>query len=355
MTEEGTEKQMKILKAITEIHRSIGVKLDLEEVSRTAVQKLLSIVGCAGCALLQIDGRKVRILAERGFSKMLGGKDFSADMPAIKHIVNTKKSICTGDISNSIACGCVPDGCSMTSLICTPVVVKDEVRGIIHLDSPKKNAFDEQDSSFVKMLAEEIAIAMERSFIHSQVKASSLKDGLTGCFNRRKLDQDIETEIVRARRYERPLSLLMIDVDWFKNYNDFHGHLKGDELLKKMVRLFERNMRASDTLYRYGGEEFTVLLPETAKAEALFAASKLQKVIEKAKFEGEKESQPDGKVTVSIGVASYPWDGNDGHELLRSADSELYRAKQIGRNKVCAVDMGGDKCDPQPVYKNRNG
>ena len=181
------------------------------------------------------------------------------------------------------------------------------------------------------------------------------KDALTGCFNRRKLDEDIEAEIVRARRYERPLSLLMIDVDWFKNYNDFHGHIKGDELLKKMVGLFERNMRASDSLYRYGGEEFTVLLPETPKAEALFAASKLKKVIEKEQFEGEKESQPDGRVTVSIGVASYPWDGNDGLELLRSADSELCRAKQIGRNKVCAVDMGGDKCDPQPVFKNRNG
>ncbi len=344
MTTESTQKQLKILAAMTRIHHSIGANLELEEVSRIVVQELVEILECAGCAMLLIEGDKVRLLAQRGFSKMLGEKEFSADMPAIKHIVETGECVCTGDIENSPAVGCVPAGCSMKSLICAPVVVQGAVQGILHLDSPMKDAFEAEDIHFVRRLAEEISIAVERSWLHTQVKFLSVKDGLTGCYNRRKLDQDLNAEIARARRYERALSLLMIDIDRFKDYNDVHGHVRGDELLRKMVSLFMRNVRASDNVYRYGGEEFVVLLPETSKERAILVARKLQKLVAAERFEGEQEKRSDHSATVSIGVASFPWDGNSKEELLTSADSELYRAKRSGRNTVCAVDVGAGLC-----------
>jgi transcriptional regulator with GAF, ATPase, and Fis domain len=131
----GTKgKELVKLKAITKIHHSIGSSLELEEIAHVLVRELIDIVKCDACALLLIDGDKVRILAERGFSKTFGDIEFGADMPAVKYIVDTKQAIFTGDVLNSPAAGCVPHGCSMSSLICVPVMVNDEVRGIIHLE-----------------------------------------------------------------------------------------------------------------------------------------------------------------------------------------------------------------------------
>jgi diguanylate cyclase (GGDEF)-like protein len=316
------------------------------------VEELVEIIGCAGCALLMIDERKVHILAERGFSKMLGDKEFTTDRPAIRHIIDTRYCIATGDIANSPASSCVPAGCNMKSLICTPVVVKDQVRGIIHLDSPEKDAFDAEDIEFVAQLADAIAIAMERALEHSKIKNLSWEDGLTGCRNRRRMDQDVDSEIARARRYQEFFSLLMIDIDWFKSFNDTHGHGEGDQLLKKMVALFQQNIREADGLYRYGGEEFAVLLPKSDREEAKVMAKRFQEIVAQTPFPGEKDSQPSGKVTVSIGVATYPWDGNSRDELLKSADSALYRAKKNGRNRVCFCGQTEEASD---IGDNRPG
>ena len=111
-------RELKRLTAITTIHHSIGANLELEEVSRIAVRELINIVGCAGCAILIIEGEKVKILAERGFLQTFRGMEFNTDMPAVKYIVNTKQAIFTGDILNSPAASCIPHGCSMNSLIC---------------------------------------------------------------------------------------------------------------------------------------------------------------------------------------------------------------------------------------------
>jgi len=353
MEQKSMKKQMKILKALNRIHHSLGINLDLEKIAEILVEELVDIVGCAGCAILYIRGKDVDILAEHGFSKLLGDEEFNAEMPAIKHIVETRRCLATGDIENSPASGCVPAGCSMKSLICTPIVVRDQVRGIIHLDSPEKDAFDEEDLNFVELLAQEISIAMERSLMHDEVKTLSVKDELTGSFNRRKLNVEIEVEIARARRYQTPLSVLMIDIDWFKNYNDTHGHAKGDQLLQKIAHLFERSLRQNDTVYRYGGEEFSVLLPMADKDEAVVIAGRMRELVEEEPFEGEEESQPKGKVTVSIGVATYPWDGNNPDELLKSADTELYRAKKTGRNQVSVYSDANEEVGQKRACRYR--
>ncbi len=336
MADQSTEKQIKILEAMNRINRSLGINLELGTIARILVEELIDIVGCTGCAIMMIAGKQVHILAEYGFKKLLGDNEFTTDMPAIKHIRDTGQCIFTGDIPNSPASSCIPAGCNMKSLICTPVMVQDQVKGIIHLDSLEKDAFDEEDKLFVEQLAEAIAIAMERALEHSKVKSLSVEDGLTGCYNRRKLDQDVDAEINRSRRYQKNFSILMIDIDWFKKYNDHHGHGRGDELLKSIVDLFQKNMRSSDEVYRYGGEEFVILLPEIDRQQATTVARKLQRLVARTPYEGEEESQPRKKVTISIGLATYPWDGNNRDELFKSADTRLYQAKKLGRNRVCA-------------------
>ena len=335
MKEMETSKNVKKLTAISRIHQSIGANLELEKFAQIVVVELVEIVKCNACAILAIEGGKVKILAESGFIKEFGEKEFSIDMPAIKYILDSGQSIYTGDITNSPAANCVPAGCAISSLICTPIIVNKDVKGIIHLDSFQEDAFNEEILHFVEMLSQEISIVFERSFLYQQVKNLSLRDGLTGCFNRRRFDEDIEFEVCRAGRYKRVLSILMIDIDWFKKYNDFHGHPKGDVVLKKMVALFTRNIRIVDKIYRYGGEEFVILLPEIDKEKALVVANRLQKMTEQEEFAGASESQPNKKITISIGVASYPSDAVTKGDLIKAADIALYKAKQTGRNKIC--------------------
>jgi len=330
-----TEEELKKLRAIIRIHQSIGPILELSQIARIAVRELINIVRCDGCAILLIEDGKVKILCEKGFSQTFGDMPLNADMPVIQHIASTRQSLLTGNVADSPAADCVPSGSSIKSLICTPIIASDEVTGIIHLDSLRENAFSQQDLEFVEFLAKEVSVAVERSFLYALVQDAATRDALTGCYNRRKFDLDIVAEIARATDRSRELSLLMIDVDWFKNYNDFHGHQKGDVLLRRLGDILKSRVRATDSAYRYGGEEFAVLLPGSTRERALSTATRLLRTVQKEHFEGEEQSQPNGQVTVSIGVATFPSDATNKDGLIQAADSALYRAKQSGRNQLC--------------------
>jgi diguanylate cyclase (GGDEF)-like protein len=336
----ASEKETKKLVALVRINHSIGANLDVEEIARVIVRELADIVSCDACAILMIENNDVQIIAERGFSETFAGVEFNVHMPAIRYIMNTKEGIFSGDILNSPAADCVPQGCSMNSMICTPIILNEEIKGIIHLDAARKNAFDQTDLAFAELLSKEIAIALQRSLLYSQIKDISTRDGLTGCFNRRKFDVDIVADVAAARLEGKSLSFLMIDIDWFKKYNDVHGHPKGDRLLKQIVNVLTAATRPSDRIYRYGGEEFVILLQDANKEEATLVATRIRKAVEREEFEGEQDSQPEGKITVSIGVATFPSDTNTEDELTQAADSALYKAKQSGRNQVCSFNAG---------------
>ena len=169
---------------------------------------------------------------------------------------------------------------------------------------------------------------------HAIVATMALTDGLTGLANRKHLDSMLAEEMSRARRHSRALSILMIDIDHFKRINDVHGHVGGDQVLKRLGSVLKQRLRPSDKIGRYGGEEFCAILPETGKAEAAFVAETLR-----AQLAGESFVE-DGRrmsVTISIGVAAL---ASEVHpmELCRVADRRLYRAKQLGRNRICHED-----------------
>jgi len=162
----------------------------------------------------------------------------------------------------------------------------------------------------------------------------SILDYLTKVYNRRYLDLMLAQEIERSRRFSHPFSILMIDIDNFKLYNDKNGHLKGDILLKRFANVLMKSSRMLDSVFRYGGDEFLVLFPETSKKDAINFALRIENVIKEEKFEG-AEAFSNGRLTVSIGIASYPEDGFSTEALFSLADRMMFKAKRRRNNKVC--------------------
>jgi diguanylate cyclase (GGDEF)-like protein len=179
----------------------------------------------------------------------------------------------------------------------------------------------------------------------AELEQLALRDGLTGLYNHRYFQECLDAELARARRHGHAVSLLFIDVDHFKQYNDQHGHPAGDKLLRKVAGLLTGgrdsglpvSTRKSDIVARYGGEEFVMLLPETSLDGAVIKAERLRSTIASYPFE-HAAAQPSKCVSVSVGVASFPTHGADKQELISAADKMLYRAKNAGRNKVIAAE-----------------
>jgi diguanylate cyclase (GGDEF)-like protein len=325
---------LKILKAIFGIASSIGSELELKKVCDLIVEKVFKVINCNGCAIILIDENGVKLQSEIGFGKSIREVEFTKEMPLIKYILSTKNKLFIGNIENSYFKYSIPKGKQTTSMICIPIIVRDEVKGIIYIDSRKTNAFSSRHEYFLNILAHEISIAIERALNYEEIKRLTVVDGLTGVFNRRKFDMDLKDAVNEAIRYIKSLSLLMIDIDHFKKYNDFHGHQMGDMILRKIGRVFIENKRTTDRIYRYGGEEFSVICRETNKENARVFAERLREVVSNGKFEGEEKVKPNGNLTISIGVANFPFDATKIIDLIKYADDALYRAKEGGRNKV---------------------
>jgi diguanylate cyclase (GGDEF)-like protein len=169
---------------------------------------------------------------------------------------------------------------------------------------------------------------------HDELSNLAHIDGLTGCFNRKYILDYLETEVKRCQKLDLPLSLIMLDLDHFKNVNDTHGHLAGDYVLKETVRLLrEKVLRTSDVLGRYGGEEFCIIMSEAALRTGIDVAERIRKAIEKHDY------MFDGNtliVTISAGVAQINKKDESSKDLIEAADKALYQAKESGRNKVCS-------------------
>ena len=160
------------------------------------------------------------------------------------------------------------------------------------------------------------------------------RDGLTGLYNHRYFQQILHAELTRSVRYKQYFSVAFLDLDHFKQYNDTNGHQKGDQLLRTLAKVLGSCLRETDFLARYGGEEFSIILPSASRGEALAVAEKIRGRVERYPFTG-RETQPNGSVTVSIGISTFPEDGKDNASLMEKADQALYEAKNSGRNQVC--------------------
>jgi diguanylate cyclase (GGDEF)-like protein len=172
-------------------------------------------------------------------------------------------------------------------------------------------------------------------------KELSRKDGLTALYNHRFFHQILESELSRAERYDRLVSLLMIDIDDFKRFNDTHGHPAGDVALRLLGQLLQRSCRTCDFVARYGGEEFAVVVPEAGTEAALTMGKRICRLVEQTAFDAEGQ-KPNTGMTVSVGVATFPTHADCKNDLVERADKALYRAKALGKNRAVAF---GDESD----------
>jgi len=219
------------------------------------------------------------------------------------------------------------------SLMAVPLVAGRKTIGILYVDDFKPRTYTKRDESILSLLATQAAAAIEKMQIFEKTKKLAITDELTSLYNHRHFVNLFKDELARSKRYKRKLSVILVDIDNFKNYNDTHGHLKGNDALKTISAVMQEGVRDIDVLARYGGEEFGIVLPETDKDEAMECAERIRIAIEKELFFGEDE-QPLGRVTASFGVASFPHDGDREHILMDRADVALYKAKSSGRNRV---------------------
>ena len=218
------------------------------------------------------------------------------------------------------------------SSLCLPLAAQGTPVGLLQVSAPARGDPDDGDAAIVAMLAEQLGLALANTQLRETLQLQSLRDPLTGLFNRRYLEEALSRELHRCERRGQPLSVLMLDVDHFKRFNDTHGHAAGDALLAQVGRTIAASIRAEDLACRYGGEEFTVILPETDAATAHARADAIRQALETLTVVHLR--QPLGPITASLGVATWPGDGGTPDVLLQVADAWLYRAKAEGRNRV---------------------
>ncbi len=221
-------------------------------------------------------------------------------------------------------------------LAIVPLKAKDKVNGIILADNIfTKKPITKNDMRIFIMLANQAGLAIENSRLYEQTLVRSHTDSLTNLWNHGYFQFMLQEEIERSKAMHLPLSLIMLDMDFFKIYNDNCGHQEGDKVLREISKLIKDYSRKMDYVCRYGGEEFSIILPQTSKKEAYFIAERLREIIEKYEFPHE-DMQPFKQITVSLGVATLPEDSQTKSGLIECADKLMYQAKETGRNKTCA-------------------
>jgi len=221
-----------------------------------------------------------------------------------------------------------------------PLKAKDKSNGLIVADNIfTKRSITKDDIRVLMMFANQAGMAIENSQLYERTLIKAHKDALTDLWNHGYFQYVFDEELKRAKDHMSYLSLIMLDIDNFKNYNDTWGHQKGDEILARISQIIMESSRKIDKVCRYGGEEFAVILPDAARKDVLVVAERIRANIEQCPFSAGAD-HPSQKITVSIGVASFPENGKTKLELIRAADAALYDAKKQGKNRVA--------CPPAP-------
>lgn len=237
--------------------------------------------------------------------------------------------------------------------LCVPMMAQGDALGVLHLQGGSLSAGGSGDPPRVTdatrrvavTVAEQIALALANLNLRETLRSQSIRDSLTGLFNRRYLEESLDREVRRASRGKRPLSVIMLDLDLFKRFNDSFGHDAGDQLLRQFAGLLQTHVRAEDVACRYGGEEFALILPETPLRIARERAEKLREAAKGLVIQHRGQSL--SSVSISLGVAVFPDHGTSPETILHAADQALYRAKAEGRDRV-VIGQAAEKTSARP-------
>lgn len=295
------------LQAVSQVTDLIHSSLDFDSIGPMVLQVLSKLIGVDACCIFVIDKDKSETL----FSASIGMPDTAVASP--------DRLMDDALLDDHFSCMSIFDHSTKMVLLCAPA---DDIARMTG-----------DDRLVLGAVASELAVAVENSRLYRLTKKLAITDELTGLANYRHLQARLDDEIERARRYGKNVSLIMLDVDDFKGFNDAHGHIAGDHALADLAEVLERNVREVDLVARYGGEEFSVVLPETDAPGAYVAAEKLREAVANHLFPDADGVRRIG-MTVSMGLATYPVHADDKEALLRESDDALYRAKKDGKNRV---------------------
>jgi diguanylate cyclase (GGDEF)-like protein len=224
------------------------------------------------------------------------------------------------------------------SIICIPLSSKHRVLGVIQLINVDMKHFGDNDMLALQALADYAAIAIDNARAVERIQELTITDDCTGLYNARHLYKTLEAEVYRSARFGYEFSVLFLDLDHFKKVNDTHGHLVGSKLLAEIGYSIKSHLRLIDYAFRYGGDEFVVLLPQTGKDSALVVARRIRDVFRSNLFL--KEDNLNLNIRASMGVATYPEDAKSAHEIIRQADEMMYMVKNTTRDNISVAQHG---------------
>lgn len=295
------------LQAVSNITEIIHSSLDFEKVGPVVLEIVSKLLDIPACCLFVLDKEHSETLFTASYGQI--GDITPLPTPDV------------GLVSGS------------DHFACFPAFDHGDIMVVLCASAEDIDGLTDEDRLVMGAVASELVVAVENSRLYKLTRKLAVTDELTGLANYRHLQQRLDEEIERAKRYDKHLSLLMIDVDDFKRFNDTQGHMAGDRALAELGRVVSSVVREVDLVARYGGEEFSIVLPETDAAGAFVTAEKVREAVATNLFADAEGSHHCG-MTVSIGLASYPAHALDKEALLRESDDALYRAKSGGKNRV---------------------
>ncbi len=327
------KKREQELALINRLARVISSSLNIREVYGGFIAELKEVIGVDWATIALIDGDQIRleVLSTEVGSAWQEGERMPLKGTGTEWVANHKEALFEPDLLKNrkfrTGEGHLKHG--IRSIVYLPLMVKNEAIGSLIVASRKSNAYPAGQIRLLERLAFQIAMPVENSRLYAKAEKMARIDEITNLFNRRHFNECIKQEIERHNRYSGMLSLLLLDLDYFKAYNDMQGHTAGDKMLELIGRLVNVAIRSTDLAFRYGGDEFAIILPQSTTHDAFVVAERVRGNI------ATEMSKKDIKISASLGLASWPGDGLKASELVNAADKALYQAKEIGGNRTC--------------------
>jgi diguanylate cyclase (GGDEF)-like protein len=309
----------------------VATSLRPSEVLETVVEELHTTLNYPLVLIRLIEGDQLRLAAYRGYTGVKPSSPLTVGI--VGRVARTGQAALVTDVSHD------PDYIAwdprVTQQACAPILSREAVVGVINVEVIEPT-LTPADLDLLTTLAGYAAAALEKARLYEQTQQLATTDGLTSLLNYRAFWQAMERELERSMRYGVPLSLIMIEIDKFKHYNDTYGHLRGDEVIRLVARVLQQEHRAQiDVVARYGGDEFMILLPHTTKAVAAEVAERIRRAVSATPLISDLEV---ASVTLSLGVAGYPDDGKSADALVEATDRSMYSAKERGGNAVAMAN-----------------